>query len=325
MLLSIIFPIKVDLIDKIEGLVESILSLYVDGGYDLLEILIVNDSPNHIFLSLDLLLNNARLGGVVRHLKPNKIYFTGLNNKLNSIHSALYYAQGKYVLLLDDDSRPCLQSILVLIDRLQTDLWDCFRCSVHYRKYLFIDLLNMSSILFINAISPDKQFWGNIGFNRKKLLQLGFPNKNVLFDELAIYRKFNQRKRVAYFDDISIEMVSTTSIGKFLKQRVRYAYENMAYPLRFFISLMILPVMLYLLWVSNGSFKFFFTFLSIFILGVIIVGLIGQCRYGTKLPLWTFLFTPLWYSSYIICSWLAIIAYFFGGIQFGGSKIRHVI
>lgn len=316
-ILSIIVPIKIDDISLLRGFKECFLKL--SAHMQNYEILIVDDNPKDIYDEIHRWFVNTK----IKHFRPARKYFTGANNKLNSIEAGINESKGEYILLIDDDCRPEVDFVSNFIKRLRKDKPDCFRCIIHFKHYGLLELMDISSILFINIVCTHKQFWGNIGFRKSTLETVGYPNKNVLFDELAFYLKFHKtKKKIKYYSDISITMEPGNTLKTYFEQRLRYAYENIAYPLRFLVSLTILPIVLLLLSYKNS-------WSWIFVLGVFAsilgAGFLGQLLYGKHMPKFTFLYTPLWFLPYPLFSWLSIMAYFTGGIGFGGSKIRRVV
>ena len=316
--LSIIIPIKIHDISLLRGFKECFLKL--SSKMQNYEILIVDDNPKEIYDEIHSWFVNSK----IKHFKPARKYFTGANNKLNSIEAGINKSKGEYVLLIDDDCRPDADFVRSFIKRLKEDKADCFRCLIRFKHYGLFELMDISSILFINVACTHKQFWGNIGFRKNSLKAVGYPNKDVLFDELAFYLKFNKnKKKIKYYSDLSITMEPGNNLKTYLEQRLRYAYEDLAYPLRSSLSLAVIPMALFLLSHKNAIASWMFI-LGIF-LGLLGVGFIGQLLYGEKLPKFTFVYTPLWFLPYPLFSWFAIIAYFTGGIYFGGSKIKRVV
>lgn len=96
-LLSIIIPIKIDNIELLKGFKDCYLKL--SPNYQNYEILIIDDCPKQIFNEIHKWFIHSK----IKHFKPARKYFLGHNNKLNSIDAGVKQANGKYVLLLDDD------------------------------------------------------------------------------------------------------------------------------------------------------------------------------------------------------------------------------
>jgi len=318
-LLSIIIPLKIEDMALLEGFKECFLKLSANSNN--YEILIVDDSPTCMFNEV----HQWFVDSNIKHIKPARNYFSGKNNKLNSIEAGIEQAKGKYILLIDDDCRPDDKFINNLINRIKNDDWDCFRCIIHFTCYGLFELMDAASVLFINIVCNHKQFWGNIGFRKDLLKALGPPNKDALFDELAIDLVFRKNaKRIGYFSDLSVEMRPINGFKSYLEHRLRYAYEDMAYPLRFSLSLAIIPVSL-LLTIIKETLMPLPIFISAVVAYLITMGFLGQLIYGDKMPKYTFLFTPLWFLPYPLFSWLAIVAHATGGIYFGGNRIRRVV
>lgn len=318
-ILSIIVPVKVNDLKLLKGFKKCFLKLSPNSwNY---EVVIIDDSSKYIFDEIHKWFGRSK----IKHLKPGRKYFSGNNNKLNSIEAAIDKSKGKYILLMDDDCRPSEIFVTNFIKNIKDDKWDCFRCMISYKHYGLIEIMNMASILFINVTCAHKQFWGNIGFRKDLLKTIGFPNKDILFDELAIDLLFRKNgKRIIYFSDLFIDMESTTTLKIYFEQRLRYAYENIAYPLRFSLSLIIIPLMYFII-IEKGSIFLLITLITIIIAFLILTGFIGQLIYGDNIPKYTFLFTPLWFLPYPLFSWLALFVYVTGGIYFGGNRIRRVV
>lgn len=319
MILSVIVPVKVSDISRLGDFRECYQALAMHcGNVEFpFEIVIVNSSSRDIYELVDGWFADT----TVLHMRPDPSFRNGRNDKLNSIEAALSVATGQYVLLLDDDCRPTIETLTRI--RPVLDQYDCLRFMVKYDTPTMLDLVNACGIFGINIVCEDRQFWGNIAFNRELLLKLGFPCKDALFDELTIDRQFRLAgKRIGYISSVAIKMVQNTGAQGFLKQRVRYAYENLAYPFRFLTFLSVLPLLLFIGLVSRSLLWPLVTaVLATFT--VTALTLIGQHHYSRGwYPPYTFMLAPIWFWFYPFTSWIAIFAYLRGGVSFGGNRIH---
>lgn len=315
--LSLVIPLRVIDLSCLSGFKDHYDTLlrHMDQIQDW-EFTIVDASPDGIFAIIDDWFVHQKR---VFHIRPAIQDIPGHNNKLLSLMEALSRAQYRYALLLDHDMRPSFQSLCAIVSRLPA--YDCARCMIHYQALSVIGLVNVNGIFLINLLCRDKQFWGHLILNRETLLALGFPPTCTLFDELTITRHFQKHgKRVGYFPTIIIPMAYRDSLSRFFEQRLRYAYENLAYPGRFSLFLSILPLLLACAFISPWLSLVFFGGITCIVL---VLGYVGQKRYGNGFyPPLAFLCAPLWFWPYPFTSWIALALYLKGGVQFGGQTIR---
>lgn len=316
--ISILVPIKVPHLDYLSGLSQSYSNLVLSPKLrGRIEIIIIDSSDNDVFSALDSWFRE----GPITHIRPSIEQNPGENGKLVNILAGLRQIRFDKVLILDDDYRPTEDTILHFLDRLSR--FDCLKSMVYYIDPHFHDLINAVGILIINTLSPDRQFCGHIGFKVDAFLRAGFPDLAILYDELAIERRFrNAQLNIGFAEDIHLEMV-THGTNKFFEQRVRYAYENLAYPFRFTVFLSVLPI----LCVSFLSSPICgCALVALLMLFVTMVAAVGQLRYSYgRLPWNTWIYAPLWLFPYLITTWIALFVRFRGGILFGGSRILRAV
>jgi hypothetical protein len=315
---SLVLPIRVFDLPCLSGFQEhyQMLIQHMEQCVQQWEILIVDASPDPIFSVIDAWFADI---AQVRHFRPHIQDIAGHNNKLLGLRDALPQAQFRYALLLDHDMRPSPDVMREIILRLQD--YDCARCMIHYQSFRLAALINVNGIFLVNLLCRDKQFWGHLLLDRRMLLDLGLPRTDTLFDELTIMRHFQHHgKRVGYISTIQIPMAYRDSPAHFIEQRLRYAYENLAYPLRFLFFLSLLPLLLTSLFFSP---LITLTLFLVITIGVIGLSWLGQTYYdnGTYPP-YTFLYAPLWFWPYPFTSWIALGLRLKGGIAFGGQIIR---
>ena len=313
--LTVIVPIKVPALSYLEGFAASYHDVLQNTNSDTFELLIVDDCPDHIYGEIDAWFKDTR----AVHFRPDKSFKTGANGKLNSVRSGLQLASHDMILLLDDDFRPTAATL----DSLKAELEKspCLKCMVAYISPTVTDLINSCGIFCVNTMTAQRQFCGHIGFHHSIMKRVGFPSSDGLFDELVIERAFQKSGMTAgYARNVFLEII-THGRAKFFEQRLRYAYENMAYPFRFICYLLVCPLLILLGWLV--SLTAVFGAVLLITVCVTIICLVGQRKYAAnRYPRWTFLLACCWFWPYTIYSWLAIISYCRGGILFGGRRVR---
>jgi len=215
------------------------------------------------------------------------------NGKLVNVGAALALASSDCILVCDDDARPTLAAVIAICDALVTA--GHVRLSVRYHAPSLFDLVDLSGIFVVNLCSREKQFWGHFAFRLSALKKSGGLPLDVLFDELAVYRRLRAAGFAsAYSADAAMDMVSCRDLRLFTSQRLRYAYENFAYPLRFVFMLSILPLL-----VAVGR---AFGTVAAFVTGAAVSGLVaalacfGQSRFDRdRHSNWVGLLAPLWF------------------------------
>lgn len=249
----------------------------------------------------------------------------GVNGKLVNVNFAMGLAKFDNIALLDDDARPSLGCLVRAAKELHVA--DAVRLAPWYPSPRLVDAIDMAGVLVVNAASPDRQFWGNLCFRRSSLPGHTVPRVDVVFDELLLFRAIRgqRRDRKSTFDryvyDTPLEMRASRSLMDFARQRTRYAYENLAYPIRFSASLMVLPTLLTLLFRGLVSEALALTALLVVVLTVL--AFVDRRRWpANHLPIRVPLLAPIWFLPYPICSWIALYLFVRGGVRFGDSIIR---
>lgn len=317
--ISILIPIKVHNINSLDGFRECYIKL-LSASLDFdLQIVMVDESPAKIFKLIDGWFCHDKR---VLHRHPDAKVMDGLNDKLNGVYDSLSHLKYCNVVLVDDHYRVTARTLSELIPSFAT--YDCFKCMVRFSSFKITALIELCGIFIINIVHPYRQFFGHLCFNREVLKEVGFPSRDVLFDELALEVQFRKSlKKVGYEAAIFLEVIQDTTWRKFLEQRVRYAYENLAFPFRFTFFLCVLPVHAVL-----GFFESELALgLAIIVTAMFLaIALLGQIRYGRlSCPPWTFLFASAWFWFYPFTSWLAVLKKCTGGVYFGEKKIKKAV
>jgi hypothetical protein len=312
---SILIPIKVSALRTLGGFRECCEELILYNFPFDLEIVIADESPEEIFEEVDSWFERCSR---VTHFRPRDESRGGQNDKMNGIYDAMNYIKYESAILVDDHYRLSVENILQLKPLFSR--YDCFKCMVSFQEKNLKALIDVCGMFIINLTHPFHQFHGHLCFNAQTLSKIGFPSRDGLFDELTLELQFHEHGKTVHFaEGIFLMTVHHTTWGRFLEQRVRYAYENLAFPLRFAWHLCVLPI---LITCALFELKYALGWALCLTAGHILLALWGQIKYGgNRFPVWTFLLSPLWFWFYPFTSWIAAFMRCSGGIYFGGRKI----
>lgn len=316
MKVSIIIPIKSNKDDRLLEFTEYICNLSEQLKKDDCQIIIADESEFSVYSHMKK--EFAKLKNVF-HFVPRDEYRDGANDKLNGIHDALNYVKYDNVLLIDDHFRLTRNDLVSMYKYFGK--YSCFKTMPNFNKFSPSVLIDLCGMFVVNILDSKKQYCGHLAFSKKSLDIAMFPDKNTLFDELALEEQFRKANLpVGFIKNTAIEATQDISYKKFFEQRVRYAYENLAFPIRFSFFCSILPILGILLWLNKDLALYVAALLTV---ATTSIALVGQIVYGQKVaPKYTFLFSPLWFWFYPFTTWIAVYKYFTGGITFGGRKIK---
>lgn len=307
--ISIVVPIKVGSRSQLDGLAECYGELL--RADETVELVIADESPPEVFNWLA-----GRLAGLPRtlHFRPDGLQ-RGANGKLNNVRAAIPHCHGVFVLMVDDDYRPTPAAIAQLrsvlrpgsVVRAITDLSDPW----------LGDLVERAGMLLGLALARD-YFCGHLAFDRA-LAGPGFPRTDGLFDELSILREL-----VALGAEEVLVMepwfpIAPTRPGKFLQQRIRYAYEHLQNVRRATMFLGVVPVLLGMLLVAPLAAA---GLAAVLTLGTALLALVGQRRYPSLAPPFAWLLAPVYFWLLTVAIWVAFAFYLTGGMPYGGARVK---
>lgn len=281
-------------------------------------ILVIDNSPDTLSPRIELM---ARAAGVdYLHLPHEKRI--GPNQKLDAVRYAMNHIHGRAVILLDDDVRPSASQLCTIFEALRDH--DVVRTLIRFLKPDIFDRIDLAGIYTYNGLSAKKQTWGNIAFRKTSTLTTRFPSSDVLYDELAIERTFGSDARLKYIDHTELVMESDRNWRVFLNQRVRYAYENMAFPMRFVLDLLVLFILLGLAFTFGWAAGLMFAV----VVSLVVTGaaysyertIIAKFRSPSAWP-----YAALWYWTYPFCSLVAIFLRIGGGVSFPPHRVRRPV
>lgn len=308
--ISIVVPIKVGAVEQLRGLAECYGDLL--GADADVELIVADESPTEVFDWLD-----ARLSGLPRatHFRPDGRLGRGTNGKLNNVRAAIPHCSGAFVLIVDDDYRPTPGAIARLRAVLRPG--SVVRAITSLSEPWLGDRVERGGMLMGLALARD-YFCGHLAFDRS-LAGPGFPRADGLFDELAMAREL---VALGARDVIVMEPwfpILPSSRHKFLQQRIRYAYEHLQNVPRAALFLGVVPVLGGLLLVSPAAAA---AFAAAITLGTALLALVGQRRYPSLAPPFTWLLAPVYFWFLPFAIWPALALYVTGGMPFGGTRVK---
>ena len=316
---TILVPIKVESLEALTGFQQCYMDLLAEPLSFDIHLVIADESPAFIFQSLAGWFQEHR--HAVTHFCPTDAERTGANDKLNGVLAGLSVARHNCIILLDDHYRPTRSEITTAASLF--DSYDCFKLLPKFATFSPAVLIDLAGMCVVSGYHPFGQFYGHLCFDKQQLLEFGFPSRDVLFDELALELPFRQAgRRVGFVSTFGFSSINNTSWKKFFKQRVRYAYENFAFPIRTTFHLSVAPI-LCLLRVLTNTFAWPGAFAAIVTMSMLLLGLVGRRKLNRSLPLACVAFVPCWFWFYPFSAWLAVLSrLLFGGVSFGGRLVR---
>lgn len=241
------------------------------------------------------------------------------NAKLLNVQFGIREARGDVIALIDDDVRPSVGQILSMAQR--TPRGGTLRPMVRLRPLSLANSIDQASIYLVNVFCKDRQFWGIQVVSADLREGLMSMPADRLFDELCVHRVARRAgAEFRYAGDILVDCITRRSTARFLEQRLRYAYENLAYPVRSALLASFLPTLL-VLQLFGGP--------ALLLLGAIAAGagvyvaaFFGWLRFGRphRLPLSDCLYGPSWLLFNAALIWLALALRLTVGVRFAGGR-----
>ncbi|MFL6205188.1 MAG: glycosyltransferase [Acidimicrobiales bacterium] len=281
---------------------EVALMAYVRGLTSVVaEVIVVDSSPEAVFR-----VHAERLDRKVVHLRPDVDLPMG---KVANVRTGLEHARHDRVVIADDDVRwdgDLLAEAVAALDRA-----DVVRPANHFRPSRWHTRWDTGRTLIARATGGD---WpGTMLVRRSALPAEGYAG-DCLFENLELVRTV----RAGGGQELVLHGVvvprDPPTTRKFLEQRVRQAYDELARPPRFLLQLAVAPILVLgrrRAWVALT-------------LGSVGVAELGRRRAGgTRVWPWTAaLWAPAWVLERSVTSWLALGQWLRGGARFGGVRLR---
>ncbi|WP_146362122.1 glycosyltransferase [Arthrobacter yangruifuii] len=288
------------------GLPELVGYLEVLSRY--VRVLVVDGSPDELYSS-----HEEAFPAGVGHCRPR--HPECRNGKVNGVLTGLDAADGKYLIIADDDVRytPAqLRRICALLEdadvvRPQNYFASGSPLPWHARWDTGRTLLN-------RAFGSD--YPGTLAVRTEVLRRTRGYSGNVLFENLELLRTVAAAGGTELRADGLFIARLPSSTAQFFGQRVRQAYDDLAQPVRLAAELSLLP----LLWRTArrpGR-------LTAFAAACSVAAEYGRRRnsgrqvFGPMSALWA----PLWVLERAVCVWLAVQWRLRGGMPYAGERLK---
>ncbi len=283
------------------------LSAYLHTLPALAEILVVDGSAPAVFER-----HRSLWPPGVRHLRPDPD-LGGRNGKVAGVITGVRHAAADRVVIADDDVRwraDGLRRAEALLDGAEV-----VRPQNHFDPVPWHAAWDTARTLLNRCGGGD--FPGTLAVRGSVLLDAGGYAGDVLFENLELIRTVRAaggRETVAL--DLYVPR-RPPSTRRFLSQRVRQAYDDLAIPARFAAALAVVPVVA---WTARRR----PAALGSLALGVVALAEAGRRRAGgaAVFPARASWLAPLWVLERGVCSWLALGSrLLLGGCRYRGVRI----
>ncbi len=314
--LSMIIPIKARFSHEIEDFAAHYTALLDEFAGEPIQIVIADESGADVYNYLHSHLCNY---GNVVHFQPPEKDHTGANDKSNGVFSACAHVKHDNILLVDDHyrvSRENLEGVMPYFEQ-----YDTFKVMPLFDHISLMTAVDLCGMFIINMLDKRKQYCGHLAMKKHLIDQYGFPDRDALYDEYEFEEHFrSQGCSTGFPPNVFLDATNRISKNRFFEQRVRYAYENLAFPLRFALFLSVIPILVVLFLIKPDHSLLLYLLINVFLIAVSFVG--QHKYYRHKRPSTISWATPLWFLHYPVTTWVAVFMYFRGGVMFGGNRIR---
>ncbi len=194
-------------------------------------VLIVDGSPPSLFEA-----HRLAWGSFSIHVAPAP-EFRCLNGKAWGVRTGMHVAQDEIVVVADDDVRYTERSLAAAVQALGDG--DLLRPQNYFDPLPWHAAWDTGRTLLNRAFGNDHP--GTLVIRRSTYLEFGDYDGDVLFENLELVRTLQANGgRVVDRPDIYVRRLPP-SVGHFLSQRFRQAYDDLAQPSRFARHLAVVP------------------------------------------------------------------------------------
>jgi hypothetical protein len=261
----------------------------------------------------DLFALHATMWGFAEHVAPRR-EDRCLNGKAWGVRTGLRLARTRKVVIADDDVRydaVALGQVAASLDRA-----DLVRPQNYFDPMPWHAAWDTGRTLLNRSFAHDHP--GTLGIDRDRYLARGGYDGDVLFENLQLARTVEAGGGIVVDrPDVFVPRRPPTT-QRFIGQRVRQAYDDLAQPGRLLIHLSILPA---LIWATRRWGKRTTMAFAVVTAGV---AELGRRRDGfdERVPARCSLLAPVWLMERAVCAWAAVFLRISGGCPYAGARIK---
>jgi hypothetical protein len=258
-------------------------------------------------------LHAPRWSSFATHIAPDEADRC-LNGKAWGVRTGLNRALTRKVIIADDDVRYDEEGLLAVAGELEES--DLVRPQNYFEPLPWHAAWDSARSLLNRVVGHDHP--GTLGIDRFEYLRAGGYDGDVLFENLQLARTMEAAGgRVTDRPDVFVRRLPP-STGRFVSQRVRQAYDDLAEPGRLLFHLSILPA---LVWSTR---RWGWGAPALAVGASIGAAELGRRKMSlsSKVPPMCSTFAPLWLLERATCVWVAISLRLTGGCPYAGARIK---
>jgi hypothetical protein len=246
----------------------------------------------------------------VTHVAPDPSPF--LNGKVTGVHTGMRHATAEAVVIADDDVRYDANSLRRAVDLLRDA--DLVGPQNVFQPMPWHAAWDSARSLLNRAFSAD--YPGTFAVRRSTFVRMGGYDGDVLFENLELMRTVRAHGGTVVRPRDLYVVRRPPTVDRFLSQRVRQAFDDVAQPWRLALFLPVLPA------VASG--RTGRRAVAVALAGSVLVAEVGRRRAGGAAwyPPHTSLLAPAWLAERSVCSWLAVAQRtLLGGVHYAGRRL----
>lgn len=278
---------------------------YLDSLRPFADITVVDGSPADLFDR-----HAHAWAPIARHLPVEP--WPGRNGKVAGVVTGVRAARHESVIIADDDVRYHPEQLAEVAIRLAGA--DVVRPQNVFRPLPWHARWDTARSLMNRAFGSD--YPGTLGLRRSTFNRAGGYDGDVLFENLQLIRTLVAAGgRQVRADEIFVPR-RPPALARFVEQRVRQAYDDLAQPARLVWEASWLPAVVALLLTRPRA-------ALIAIVLPIGIAELGRRRHGGRrhYPAHAALWAPLWAAERAVAVWIAMVQRLTGGARYRGQRI----
>lgn len=277
---------------------------YLTRLSEVIHVTVVDASPPELFQE------HARAWRSVRHVPPS---WEGANGKARGTMTGIAASRFERIVIADDDVRYTPSSLRRMLEQL--DRADFVRPQNVFAPAPWHARWDTARSLMNRAIGGD--YSGTVGVRRSMVMGSGGYDTDVLFENLQLERTVRARGGTV---DVALDLYvprRPPTVGRFLEQRVRQAYDSSAQPVRLVRELAVLPLVVAAVVARR------FDRLVLCAVVTMILAETGRRRGGGAdvFPSSAALWAPLWIAERAVTAWLAVLLRLRGGVRYRDRRL----